>query len=71
MESDIPSGQQLILFQNRELEEIINDITCEVLHYPASILHGQLFLYNKERIDVKKIMIPDIRKQNRFLTEFL
>lgn len=60
MESDIPSGQQLILFQNRELEEIINDITCEVQHYPSSILHGQLFLYNKERIDVKKIMIPDI-----------
>lgn len=66
MESDIPSGQQLILFQNRELEEIINDITCEVQNYPTSILHGQLFLYNKERIDVKKIMIPDIPQYPSF-----
>ena len=61
MESDIPSGQQLVLFQNRELEEIVNDLTCEVQNYPTSVLHGQLFLYNKERIDIKKIMIPDIR----------
>lgn len=60
MESDIPSGQQLILFQNRELEEIVNDMTCEVQNYPTSVLHGQLYLYNKDRTDVKKIMIPDI-----------
>lgn len=66
MESDIPSGQQLILFQNRELEEIVNDLTCEVQNYPTSVLHGQMFLYNKERTDVKKIMIPDIPQYPSF-----
>lgn len=58
-ETDIPAVEQLILYDNRELSEIVQQ-TMEIQEYPKRILTGQLFLYSRERVDRQKLALPEI-----------
>ncbi|OWF35119.1 serine/threonine-protein kinase TBK1-like isoform X2 [Mizuhopecten yessoensis] len=58
-ETDIPAVEQLILYDNRELSEIVVQ-TMEIQEYPKRILTGQLFLYSRERVDRQKLALPEI-----------
>ncbi|KAJ8302294.1 hypothetical protein KUTeg_021281 [Tegillarca granosa] len=58
-ETEIPASEQLILYHNRDLSEII-DPTAEIFTYPKNILLGQLFLYNRERVDQQRLIMPAI-----------
>ncbi|XP_062584069.1 serine/threonine-protein kinase TBK1-like [Saccostrea cucullata] len=57
--TDIAAGEQLILFHNRELSEIIEG-TLEVQNWPKNILRGQLYLYQREKLDQQRLVLPEI-----------
>ncbi|XP_062604838.1 uncharacterized protein LOC134266636, partial [Saccostrea cucullata] len=59
-ETEIAASEQLILYHNREISEVI-DMTAEIQNWPKNILHGQLYLYQRERLDQQKLSLPEIR----------
>ncbi|KAJ8302292.1 hypothetical protein KUTeg_021279 [Tegillarca granosa] len=59
METEIPASEQLLIFNNKELKEVV-DATSEIQSYSKNILEGQLFLFNKERYQQDTLVIPDI-----------
>ncbi|XP_078339559.1 serine/threonine-protein kinase TBK1-like isoform X1 [Crassostrea virginica] len=58
-ETEIPASEQLILYHNREISEII-DMTSEIQSWPKNVLHGQLYLYQRERLDQQRLNLPEI-----------
>lgn len=59
--TEITASEQLILFHNRELNEIIEG-TLEIHSWPKNILRGQLYLYQREKLDQQRLVLPEIRK---------
>ena len=59
--TEIPAGEQLILFHNKELSELVES-TIEIQNWPKKILRGQFFLYQRERLDQQRLVLPEIRK---------
>ncbi|XP_061195417.1 serine/threonine-protein kinase TBK1-like [Saccostrea echinata] len=57
--TEIAAGEQLILFHNRELSEIIEG-TLEMQNWPKNILRGQLYLYQREKLDQQRLVLPEI-----------
>ncbi|XP_062602166.1 serine/threonine-protein kinase TBK1-like [Saccostrea cucullata] len=58
-ETEIAASEQLILYHNREISEVI-DMTAEIQNWPKNVLHGQLYLYQRERLDQQKLSLPEI-----------
>jgi len=61
METEIPATDQLILYHNRELSEMV-DSALLIDMYPKRLLVDQLFVYSKERMDRQNLTLPDLRK---------
>lgn len=58
-ETEIAASEQLILYHNREISEVI-DMTAEIQNWPKNVLHGQLYLFQRERLDQQKLNQPEI-----------
>lgn len=59
--TEIAAGEQLILFNNRELSELIEG-TVQMQQWPKNLLRGQVFLYQREKLDQQRLVLPEIRK---------
>lgn len=59
--TEIAAGEQLILFHNRELSEIIEG-TIQMQNWPKNLLRGQVYLYQREKLDQQRLVLPEIRK---------
>ncbi|XP_055999625.1 serine/threonine-protein kinase TBK1-like isoform X3 [Ostrea edulis] len=58
-ETEIMASEQLILYYNREISEVI-DMTAEIQNWPKNVLNGQLYLYQRERLDQQRLNFPEI-----------
>lgn len=59
--TEIAAGEQLILFHNRELSEIIEG-TIQMQNWPKNLIRGQVYLYQREKLDQQRLVLPEIRK---------
>lgn len=57
--TEIAAGEQLILFHNRELSEIIEG-TIQMQNWPKNLLRGQVYLYQREKLDQQRLVLPEI-----------
>ncbi|KAK3103172.1 hypothetical protein FSP39_017003 [Pinctada imbricata] len=57
--SEIPAGEQLILFLSKELNELV-EATKEIKDWPKKLIGGQFFLYQRERLDQQRLALPEI-----------
>lgn len=57
--TEIAAGEQLILFHNRELSEIIEG-TIQMQNWPKNLIRGQVYLYQREKLDQQRLVLPEI-----------